>query len=298
MKQEQLLTQVTPPPELQELQYWFGHLINRALDDDNLINPIAPNGVVITKEAARYITPSASLRPHQRLQIYNQQYWWRLQEVLQTNFPLILHLLGTEQFNKQIVVPYLSTCLPDHWSLNHLGEKLPHWIQEHYHLKNKQLIYESACLDWLVSLAVINKHYPPLDAQFLTQEDPDILIKKPLCLQPSLSLVRFQHDLPSFRDQVIKEKANFWLTHDLPDLATDRQYHFVIFRNSQNNIAWKDIEAEEFLILQHFQKEKSIEEVCEWMEELEADQYMHMATHLQKWMQEWTSYGWLTFRQD
>lgn len=295
MKQKKSFIQIPPPFELKKIQEWFGALINRPLVENDLINPLTPSGLVISKEAARYIAPSSTLRPHQRLQIYNQQYWWRLQGVLQTNFPLLLRLFGTHSFNESIAVPYLTAYLPNHWALHLLGEKLPTWIQEKYQASDKQLVYDAAYLDWILSASFTHGQYPRLDNQFLTQEDPEELIKKPLCLQPHIFLIQFDHNLPAFRDLIIKESADFWTTHDFPHLLRDKTYYFVIFRNLHNNVAWKDVTLEEYLILGQFSKGSSIEAVCAWMEELEEDRYTLMATHLQKWMQEWTRYGWLTF---
>jgi len=295
MNQEKSSSAINPPFELQKLQEWFGGLINRPLVENDLINPLTPSGLVITKEAGRHIAPSPTLQPHQRLQIYNQQYWWRLQSVLQTNFPLLLRLFGTHSFNECIAVPYLTAYVPNHWALNLLGENLPQWIQEKYQGSDKQFVHDAAYLDWVLSLSFTNEQYPVLDSRFLSEGNPEELIEKPLCLQPHLFLVQFDQNLPAFRDIIIKESADFWTTHDFPPLLQDKTYYSVIFRNLQNNVAWKDVGSEEYLILQQFAKGLSIEAVCEWMEELEVERYTLMATHLQKWMQEWTRYGWLTF---
>jgi len=297
MENKQIFAQVTPPLALQELQEWFGRLINQALLENDKINPIAPSGLAITKEATKYIACSPTLKSHQRLQIYNQQYWWRLQEVLQTNFLLLTRLFGTHAFNKQIVTPYLCAFPPNHWSLNLLGANLPQWIQENYSRKNKQLVYESAYLDWMLSLAATRPQYAPLNHQTLTQMQPEKLIEKVFCLQPHLFLLRFEHNLLPFRDSVIKEEINFWVTQKLPEIAQDQTYYFLIFRNSKNNVSWKTLIFEEFLILQKFQSEMSIAKVCDWMEEeLHEDQYHLIATHLQTWMQTWTQNGWLIFK--
>lgn len=287
--------QIAPPADLLKIQEWFGAIINRPMIENDHINPIAPSGVVITKEACQYISSSLTLKPHQRLQIYNQQYWWRLEEVLQTNFPFLARLLGSHKFKQKITVPYLSTCLPDHWSLHSMGAKLPTWIEKYYQEHDKQLVYEAALIDWILSVGFTTENYPILDSQFLSKEDPEVLIKKPLCLQPHAFLLKFERDLFTFRDLLMKEDVNFWLKHKQPPLISGKMFYFVIFRNHNQNMAWKNIELAEFLVLEQFKKESSIEAVCEWMGELDSEMYTIMTTHLQEWMQNWTKYGWLTF---
>src|SRR5690606_39116743 len=126
---------------LKELQYWFAEIISRPIDMDNKINPITPSGKPIEEEAAKYIIPSSTLTPGQRMEIYNQQFYWRLLDILHETFPLLARLFGYRDFNEKLGFPYISTHLPDHWSLNQLGKRLPRWIEQHYHYMDKELVY-------------------------------------------------------------------------------------------------------------------------------------------------------------
>lgn len=293
---EKLQASPKAPQALENLQEWFASLITRPLLKNDHINPIAPSGLVITKEAAQYITPSPTLRPHQRLQIYNQQYWWRLLNVLQTNFPLLVRLFGIQSFNDTIAVPFLSKYIPDHWSLNNLGARLPQWIQEDYQGKDKQLVYDAAYLDWIFAVSFLTTQYPPLDLNLLSQQDPDTLLTVPFCLQPHLFLLKWDYDLLTFRDLVINEGEDHWIDHDFPALNKEKTYYFAIFRNVKTNLAWKDLKQNEYLLLQQFGKGISIEEACDWISELEPEKQQEMTSHLQQWMQEWTRLGWLTVK--
>src|SRR5437016_6261368 len=108
-------TCIEVPAEILNIQKWFSGIIVNPLIEDR-INPISPMGIDIQIEVARFILPSAHLKPYQRMEIYNQQYWWRLINILQANFPLTLRLLGPGMFNR-IVVLFLKENPPKHWSL-------------------------------------------------------------------------------------------------------------------------------------------------------------------------------------
>lgn len=282
------------PEAMKETQEWFASIITRPLMEDGKINPIAPSGTVIAKEATRYIIPSPTLRPHQCMQIYNQQYWWRLLNTMQTNFPLVLRLFGHYAFNESIAIPYLVKYPPGHWSLTYLGEHLLEWVEKDYHQPDKRLVYHAAYLDGVYSASFLSQQFPLLDFNVLSQNDPEALLMMPFCLQPHIHLAEFEYDLPTFREVLMKEEPEHWLDNEFPPLPKDKTYHFVIFRNSNQNVAWKEIALEESLLLQQFKKGLSIHSACEWIEQLDPSKQEYMASHLQQWMQDWARFGWLT----
>lgn len=293
-RQECDLTTPSVPEDLKQLQEWFATIITKPLIEHDHINPISPSGVLITKEAARFISPSPTLRPHQRIEIYNQQYWWRMLEVLQTNFPLVVRLFGYTDFNQKIAIPYLIKYPPNHWSLTCLGDRLPQWVKEEYKESDKQLVYDATLLDQIFASSFLIGQYPSLDLDTLSKNDPESLLTMTFCLQTYLFLIDYQYDLPNFREAVIKEEPPYWFNHDFPHLAKDKHYYFVIFRNVKNNVAWKDIGKEEFLLLKQFAKGLNILAACDWIEEQDTTTQEIMAANLQKWMQDWTRFGWLT----
>ena len=139
------------PLLLKREQQWFGSIIGRAIDEDSKMNPISPSGVLMEEEAAEHIAPSPTMRPAQRIQIYNQQYWWRLLNTLQESFPLVTRLFGYVDFNRIIGIPYLTKYPPRHWSLAMLGDRLSRWCLEEYQSEDRELVSQAAELDWAFS---------------------------------------------------------------------------------------------------------------------------------------------------
>lgn len=279
---------------IKSTQEWFASIIANRLGENDTIQAYAPSGTLIAEEAARYITPSPTLRPHQRIQIYNQQYWWRLLNTLHSNFPLVTRLFGTHAFNEEIGIPYLLKYPPNHWSLTVLGERLPKWIEESYHEPDQSLIYNAACLDWAFMISFIAPQYPPLDLSNLIQGNPESLLSYTFFLQPHIHLFTWEYDLLAFRGSFLKHDADYWVEHRFPQLPKGKTYRFILYRNSKNNIAWRVITLGEYLLLDRFKTGSSITAACEYIEAQEASLYEQVAEHLQKWLQEWTQAGWLT----
>ena len=99
---------MSAPDTLLNIQKWFASVITQPLTCDHNIPLLAPNGKPIAIDSAQYILPSKTLAPHERVELYYRQYWWRLLDVLQENFPLVTRLFGYQSFNEKIGIPYLT----------------------------------------------------------------------------------------------------------------------------------------------------------------------------------------------
>lgn len=282
------------PAALRSIQTWFGSIITQSMGEGDRIQKKAPNGLSIVEESKRYITPSPTLEPYQRMQIYNQQYWWRLLGILQTNFPLVTRLFGRYLFNQTIAVPFLVKYPPDHWFISNIGDRLLKWVEEEYVQKDSKLVFDAVKLDLCFATSFLASQHPLLDFHSLSQTDTEALLKTSFFLQPHLNIVRFDYDLLLFRESMLKEKEDHWVKHPFPHLDKEKPKCFAIFRNQRNRVAWREISAGEYLLLREFNKGLSIEAACEWIESQEEVLRAVMEENLQQWIQQWTQSGWLT----
>lgn len=283
------------PDYLASTQQWFANIITNQLED-NGIQAISPHGLLIAEEATHYILPSPTLRPHQRVQIYNQQYWWRLLNTLHESFPLVTRLFGYYAFNEEIAVPYLVKYPPHHWSLSLLGEHLPHWIQSDYKAADGPLVYNAACLDQAFNAAFIALQKPALNLRQGEQNiDMETLLTLPLFLQPHIHLFHWTYDLFAFRQAFIKQEVDYWTDNDFPLLNKEKDYYYVLYRSTNdNNLYWKETSPAEYSLLKCLQKGSSIEETCDFLEKQDKAIYEDALSNLQEWFQKWTVRGWLT----
>lgn len=282
------------PQKLQRTQLWFGSIIGRAINENSLMNPISPSGRPMEEEAWDYINPSPTMKPADRIQIYNQQYWWRLLNALQETFPLVTRLFGYHDFNQIIAIPYMVKYRPQDWSLSTIGDLLPTWIQEEYHASDKQLIYDSAVVDNAYNKSFIVGQQPIITAAHVANEgDMEALLDTVLYLQDHVHLMELKYDLIAFRTEFLKQDANYWVENDFPPLKKEKLYHFVLYRTQYNDIHVKEIPEEEYHLLSLFREGWTIDQACEWLENQENAIYQKAMEHLHQWFQEWIVLRWL-----
>lgn len=261
------------PKRLVELQTWFAGALMLSLSESERLCKIA------CPDASRFIAPGATLSAHRRIEIYHQQYWWRLLRCLHENFPFLTRLFGYRNFNSQIAIPYLTYNPPTHWALSRLGDTLPAFLQEHYTHTDKALIIDAATLDAAAQHAFLAPHFRPLKhAPHPTQK---------LFLQPHIHLFHLKADLFAYREAFLKENVDHWNTHPFPPLPPGK--HFLLYRNSAHTICWKELTPNEYLLLHAFQNGATLTEACQQLQGNDAEL-------LPLWFQEWTLHGFLTHR--
>lgn len=278
-----LFDQLVPKPLL-EIQKWFGAVIAAPLKKDDLISPISPSGKSIKDEANAFIIPSEGLEPFERIQIYNQQYWWRLLAIMQDAFPCVLRLFGYRDFNELIAVPYMTRYQPNDWSLNTLGSRLIPWIEEFYNHEDKPLVLDAARLDYAYQTIFFTQDKPRLDA---SSEDFSV---KPLYMQPSACLLDFPYDMVEFRKNLLKHEPEHWLEQPFPELKKEPTF-ILIYRTPRGLFKTKSISETESRLLSHFQEGMTIDALCEWVEKQPEAFRQETEANLQKWFSEWTVLG-------
>jgi len=284
----------TLPKNLKKTQQWFASIITRPLLDESKMQLKSPSGILMEEEVPQFIRPSPTMQPHERIELYNQQYWWRLLSALHETYPLVTRLFGFYQFNQEIAIPYLTAYPPQHWSLSDLGTRLPKWIEESYQAKDKKLILASAQIDWAFNEGFTIGELPPMTAKDLPANgDLSQLLDKKLTLQPHIHLFKLDYDLFTFREAFIKEEGDYWIDHDFPKLPQEKDYHIILYRTVGNNAGWKEITAGEYTFLSFFKQGMSIEEACEQLENCSEEIVQEAMTNLHKWFQEWTVRSWL-----
>ncbi len=281
------------PIALKRTQEWFATIITQPIDEDSRIPAMSPSGISIEEEAFRYIRPSPTLRPAQRIELYAQQYWWRLLSALQDIYPLVTRLFGYHEFNRLLAMPYLMAYPPDHWSLNALGDHFPQWIEENYTNTDKQLVYDSALLDAAFHDCFIAKEYPSLKGtDYKTPEDFSQLLKCQLCLQPYVRLFQFDYDLISFRIEFLKENPEYWIENEFPHL-NKVESNFILFRNFNDVTVWDTISLAQLKLLLCFTNGCTIENACEWLERQDSAIFKEAENSLHLWVQGWIVKKWL-----
>lgn len=281
------------PKSLRKVQEWFGGVIGQPIDYHSQICPIAPSGRAIIEEAPLFISPSPTLEPADRIQIYNQQYWWRFFTILHDAFPVLVRLFGYKEFNFKIAVPYLVKYPSNHWALAYLGNRLPIWVEEDYHAADRQLVLDAADMDWAYTVSFLSSHLPSIrDGQ-----SPDLMTQK-LYLQPHLHLLTFGYHLFQFRQEFLKQEPEYWFENNFPHLDNSKVFSFVLYRNFRDNgVVYEEISHEEYQLLSRFREGSSIEAAIDWLDACGGSVYEKATANLHVWLQKWVINQWFAIEK-
>ncbi len=284
----------TVPQSLIDLQKWFGSIICNPLQDDRTISPLTPNGNSIKEEAALYLNPSPTLKPHERIQIYNQQYWWRLIGILQSAFPCLLRILGYRIFNKAIAEPYLLDHPPTHWNIDLISANLAEWLISHYKKENAELIQQLAALDWAFCISFFIKENPAIEEKDLSLDAIEKFLTQTLYLQPYIHLFEFNSDLFSFREKLLQKEVPDCKKIILSGSEANQKHRFILYRNPDNLIYYKDLNEIEYYILSQLKSGSSIGDACDHLLQFDENAFQIIKDNISTWFQNWTLQGWLT----
>ncbi len=242
-------------------QNWFASIISSPLD--SLESGRFP---IYAKEDGKkiraIIKQGPDLNAEERIGLYQQQYWWRLLNVLQKLYPSLLRLYGYKDFNEQIAVPYLMDHRPKHWFLANIGHALPEWIAKHIHEKSAAIAVQLAQLDQLYeNLTYALRHAP------LSTEDGANIENRILALQPFVVLTKTTMAILEFRSQLLKNSCDHWQQNDFPKLSIPSSIsQFVLFRNADQD-CFEEMSMARYQILQEFQHGTRLDNIQPLIEE-------------------------------
>jgi hypothetical protein len=140
---------MSAPTDLQDFQRRVARAVMAPLTSRWTMARRGPGGVAMADEAAALVKPNRWLSSYERLEIYNRQYWFRVLDSLEEDYPGLLAVLGRRRFGA-LARAYLAECPSRSFTLRNLGSRLPSWLGEHpeYLEPRRQLALDMARLEW------------------------------------------------------------------------------------------------------------------------------------------------------
>ena len=124
--------------------------ITRPLVDDSIARKWV-DGSSMDTFASSFIKPSGKMTSLERLEVYNQQYWYRLLDSLRDDFPGLLSVLGDERFT-ELSIAYLTKYPSRSFTLRNLGEHLEEFVKKEdsgfFKKRDKKLILDVVSFEW------------------------------------------------------------------------------------------------------------------------------------------------------
>jgi hypothetical protein len=261
------------------------------------------DGTPTSQIAATFIKPNDRLSSVERLQIYNQQYWWRLLGCFGEDFRGVRAVIGERKFDR-LASAYLTEYGSQSWSLRDLGQFLPTFLEQHpeFTAPHTALALDMARVEWARVIAFDGPSRPQIDTQRLGRANPD---KLRLGIQPYVTLLELHYPIDSlikkFRESQVEtgsasnavSETHRRKTHLIRSKPSEHPIHLAVHR-VDCSVYYKRLAPEAFILLNSLRSGVTLADACE---QAFADSFSspdENAETLREWFAVWTRLGWLT----
>jgi hypothetical protein len=288
--------------EFQSLQRLAAGIIMRPLGRDMRTEQTWTDGRPTAAVAASFIKPNDRLTSYERIEIYNRQYWFRLIDCMYEDYPGLLAILGQRKFNR-LIRAYLEKYPSRSFTLRNLGDRLEQFITEQPELvePKRQLAQEMTAFEWAQVVAFDGPALPPLGVDDLLGKDP---AKLRLAVQPYITLLEMHYPLDDYT-VALKKQATALRSEAsnavdappeedaaLPKLKPPKRQHvFVAVHRSENDIYFKRLQPQEYILLSNLRDGATLAKACD-LAVRGADATIDWSTRIQQWFKLWTEMGW------
>jgi len=285
--------------ELHELQRLMARAVMRPLGRENAMQKKWIDGRPTKKIAESFIKPNDRLTSFERLEIYNQQYWFRLRDCFYKDYPGLRAVLGDKIFGR-FADAYLAKFPSQSYTLRNLGSRLVKFIEAGPRLvsPHQQLALDMARLEWAHIEAFDNEATTPLQPNDLLDADA---AKIRLRLQPHFTLLKLQYEVDEF---LLKLKSDSSLRREASNAMErhrkkpqpwlnqkwKRQEIFLAVHRYQDRVYYKRLEPAQFHVLSALQKDVTLKKASAKLAGLKIPG--DWGATIQKWFSSWTALGW------
>ena len=228
--------------------------------------------------AENEIVSTPNLDARERLELYHRQYWFRLLDSIDEDFPALKRLLGQEKFWR-LIEAYLELVPSRSYTLRHLGSGLADFLRVNPGLAGGHPVHtaELARLEYALCETFEQPKRPAVA--------PEKLAETKLALQPHLSLFAFHTPV----DDIWRLDDEATIPAELlAPPAGEAKFHVAVFRHDARQIV-RRIEAKEFSLLQAIAMTGSLTAAL--------DASDASPEEVSVWFQNWTGFGWLCERE-
>lgn len=212
-------------------------------------------------QVAKLIKANDRLTAHERLELYARQYWWRLLQSLEGDFPQLRRILGKTRF-RRVIERYLVRYPSTSFTLRNAGSKLPKYLAHaHQMLGSKtQLAVDVARVEWALIECFDAADSEPLKPEQIYGGIPTLS----LTLRPSVRLLALRYPLEKLFNErsnreVRADASNVLSLQDGPRMTSTarsvripvKPSYLVVHRHGES-VYIKTITRAEFLVLQGF----------------------------------------------
>jgi Putative DNA-binding domain len=290
--------------ELRELQRVMATALFRPLTPRCGMQKRWVDGGDMGEWAGGFIKPNDRLSSFERLEIYNRQYWFRVLDCLQEDYPGLRAVVGERKF-LNLATAYLERCPSISYSLRDLGSRLeaflraePQWVAP-----RPQLALDMVRFEWAQVVAFDGPAKPVISPDEVLDASPGGLR---LGLQPYLSLLDLNHAVDDFllalktheSDGLRREASNAFDSG--PKAAPGRravrlpkpQQVYLAVHRYRNELYYKRLDPDGYAILSALGRGTPLEAACAEAVEVSRKSGVDWPAQVKEWFDAWSVLGW------
>ncbi len=254
---------------------------------------MSPLNASVSAEADELVKSNDRLTSTERLDIYHRQYWYRILDSFNEDFPGLSAVLGEGAFDR-LARAYLTDCPSQSFTLRNLGSRLEGWLTQHPEFagKNIALALDMLRLEWAHIEAFDKAERKALGGEDLIELRPELVI----ALQPHIGLLDLQYPVDELRTKVNRHSeergaASNAVSQPGPRHIVRRyargkpQQIFLAVHRVEFTVYYRRLEPQEFRLLQAIGGGSPIGAA---LEDPESE-----AEKVQTWFANWAQLGWL-----
>jgi hypothetical protein len=290
------------PKRLGEVQRLMSRVLMRPLTRQEGMQREWVDDTGMAEVANTFIKPNDRLSSFDRLQIYNQQYWWRLLSCFGDDFPGLRAVIGERKFDR-LAVAYLeahgSTC----WSLRDLGQHLETFLAKHPKLASPRfaLARDMVRVEWAKITAFDTAELPPIDPQQIARQQPERLRFR---IQPFVALLELRypvdHLLKRLRESNVEtgsvsNAVSASRRHARKTLSAraSRTPIYLAVHRVDFSVYYKRLDPEAFILLQALRDGATLADACGHAFARSKLSPEAASEKISEWFRIWTRLGWL-----
>ena len=288
---------------LEELQRTMGAAVMQPLTADEEMQPRDQtgrwNGRAMAEVASEFIAPNDRLTAFDRLEIYNRQYWFRIQGVFNEDFPALRAVLGTQRFDL-LRDAYLAAHPSRSFTLRNLGSKLCEWLMRNpeYAGRRIALALDVVRVEWACIEAFDNGEFAPMSVE----EIAALGAESRLTLQPHVQLLALQYpsdDLVlDLHQQQKRETSEAGTRPDDPEedyvpIRLRKHSTWLAIHRADDSLYYKSLTRPEYQTLLVLKRGGTLLEAIEAGFAGSRVSVSSQARLVQRWFANWAQLGWL-----
>ncbi len=277
------MRQVDPPPALVEMQRQFGEVLTMPFwfQDGKVRRQIG----AYPPELVRRMVPRAQLTGRKRLAVYNRQYWYRILNTLQGDFPLLTALLTAYRFN-QLATAYLGKFPSTHPSLQELAHGWNDFLSRESEW-GQSLYRQAAELDTIYRKALRAEEVEAFNPALLSENDLEKLPQQPLRFQETFAL--FTEDW-----NLVECRLSLERTAKSEQSITPRygRSHWAFYREASRH-HWVKLTPVQFSLLSLLHSGETLEVALSRISDRSSEAELEeLQGNIAAWFSQWVAWKW------